>query len=77
MIVVAGKYLGPIKAELNKIASQFNEFFHYRSIDIDVVSVLCGKYYLNIYQQRPMTNNENDWKNSIELLRYYRSTIFK
>jgi oligoribonuclease len=77
IVVVAGKYLGPIRAELKKLAPQFNEFCHYRSIDIDVVSILCEKYFSNIYKQRPITNDENDLKNSIELLRFYRSTIFK
>jgi len=76
-VVVAGKYLGAIRAVLKKLAPQFNEFCHYRSIDIDVVSILCEKYFSNIYKQRPITNDENDLKNSIELLRFYRSTIFK
>jgi len=77
IVVVAGKYLGPIRAQLKKLAPQFNEFCHYRSIDIDVVSIVCEKYFPNIYKQRPMTNDEDDLKNSIELLRFYRSTIFK
>jgi len=77
IVVVAGKYLGPIRAQLNKLAPQFNEFCHYRSIDIDVISIVCEKYFPNIYKQRPMTNDEDDLKNSIELLRFYRSTIFK
>ena len=76
-IVVAGTYLGPIRAQLNKLAPQFNEFCHYRSIDIDVVSIICEKHFPNIYKQRPISDNENDLKNSIELLRFYRSTIFK
>jgi oligoribonuclease (3'-5' exoribonuclease) len=76
-VVVAGKYLGPIRAELKKLAPQFNEFCHYRAIDIDVVSVLCEKWFPNIYKQRPITDDENDLKNSIELLRFYRSSIFK
>ena len=76
-VVVAGKYLGPIRAQLNKLTPEFNEFCHYRSIDIDVVSVICEKWFPDIYQQRPMSTNENELKNSIELLRFYRSTIFK
>jgi oligoribonuclease (3'-5' exoribonuclease) len=76
LVVVAGKYLGPIRAQLKKLAPEFNEFCHYRSIDIDVVSILCEKYFPNTYQQRPMTTDEDDLKNSIELLRFYRATIF-
>jgi oligoribonuclease (3'-5' exoribonuclease) len=76
-VVVAGKYLGQIRAELNTLAAQFNEFCHYRSIDIDVVSIVCEKWYPDIYKQRPITDDKNDLKNSIELLRFYRSTIFK
>ncbi|CAF1020321.1 unnamed protein product [Rotaria sp. Silwood1] len=78
LIVVAGKFLGPIRAQLKKLAPQFNEFCHYRSIDIDVVSILCEKWFPNIYEQRPVKDNDdNNLKNSIELLRFYRSTIFK
>lgn len=77
VVVVAGQYLGAKRAELKKLANEFNEFCHYRSIDIDVVSILCEKFFPNIYQQRPLTNDENDLKNSIELLRFYRSNIFK
>jgi len=76
LVVVAGKYLGPIRAQLKKLAPEFNEFCHYRSIDINVVSILCEKYFPNTYQQRPMTTDEDDLKNSIELLRFYRATIF-
>ncbi|CAF3669711.1 unnamed protein product [Rotaria sp. Silwood1] len=78
LIVVAGKFLGPIRAQLKKLAPQFNEFCHYRSIDIDVISILCEKWFPNIYEQRPVKDNDdNSLKNSIELLRFYRSTIFK
>ncbi len=77
MVVVAGIYLGPIRAELKNLAPEFNEFCHYRSIDIDVVSIICEKIFPNSYQQRPVSKEENDLKNSIELLRFYRSTIFK
>ncbi|CAF1169853.1 unnamed protein product [Rotaria sordida] len=78
LIVVAGKFLGPIRAQLKKLTPQFNEFCHYRSIDIDVISILCEKWFPNIYKQRPFKNdNDNNLKNSIELLRFYRSTIFK
>ncbi|CAF1114554.1 unnamed protein product [Rotaria sordida] len=78
LIVVAGKFLGPIRAQLKKLIPQFNEFCHYRSIDIDVISILCEKWFPNIYKQRPFKNdNDNNLKNSIELLRFYRSTIFK
>jgi oligoribonuclease (3'-5' exoribonuclease) len=77
LVVVAGKFLGPIRAELNKLAPEFNEFCHYRSIDIDVVSILCEKFFPDTYQQRPMTTDRDDLKNSIELLRFYRATIFK
>ncbi|CAF1283289.1 unnamed protein product [Rotaria sordida] len=78
LIVVAGKFLGPIRAQLKELTPQFNEFCHYRSIDIDVISILCEKWFPNIYEQRPFKNdNDNNLKNSIELLRFYRSTIFK
>ncbi|CAF3898697.1 unnamed protein product [Rotaria sp. Silwood2] len=75
-LVVAGKSLGSIRSELKNLAPQFSEFCHYRSIDIDAISVSCEKWFLNIYKQRPF-KNDNDLKNSIELLRFYHSTIFK
>ena len=74
VVVVAGKFLGPIRAQLKELAGEFNEFCHYRSIDIDVVSIFCEKFFPDIYQERPMGN---DLKDCIELLRFYRSTIFQ
>ncbi|CAF1295376.1 unnamed protein product [Rotaria sp. Silwood1] len=75
-LIVAGKFLGPVRSELKKIAPQFNEFCHYRSVDI--VSILCEKWFPNIYKQRPFKNDDgNDLNNSIELVRFYRWTIFK
>ena len=74
VVVVAGEYLGPLRAQLNKLAPKFNEFCHYRSIDVDVVSIVCEQYFPNTYQQRP---SSTDLKKSIELLRFYRATIFK
>ena len=76
-VVVAGTFLGSIRAQLNELASRFNEFCHYRSIDVDVVSIVCEKFFPSIYQQRPISEEVNDVKHSIELLRFYRSTIFK
>ncbi|CAM4843439.1 unnamed protein product [Rotaria magnacalcarata] len=76
-IVVAGMFLGPIRAHLEQLAPQFNEFCHYRSIDVDVISLICEKWFPNIYKQRTLINDENQLKYSIELLRFYRSTIFK
>ena len=77
MIVVAGTFLGSIRAQLKQLVPSFNEFCHYRSIDVDVVSILCEKWFPNIYKQRPITNHGNHLKNAIQLLRFYRSTIFK
>ncbi|CAF1492288.1 unnamed protein product [Rotaria sp. Silwood1] len=79
IIVVAGKFLGPIRSQLKKIAPQFNEFCHYRSVDVDVVSILCEKWFPNTYERRPFKDDDDDnhLKKSIELLRFYRSTIFK
>ncbi|CAF3780451.1 unnamed protein product [Adineta steineri] len=74
MVVVAGTYLGSIRAELKNLAPNFNEFCHYRSIDIDVISLICEKWFPNIYKQRPIGD---DLQHSIELLRFYQSNIFK
>ncbi|CAF1012001.1 unnamed protein product [Adineta ricciae] len=77
-VAVAGKHLGPIRAQLKILAPEFNEFCHYRSIDIDVVSVICEQWFPDVYKQRPTHDEkENNLKNSIELLRFYRSRIFK
>ena len=77
MIVPAGMHLGPVRAQLKKIALEFNEFCHYRSADVDVVSVLCEKWFPKTYAKRPVSGEKNDLKQSIDLLHYYRSAIFK
>lgn len=76
-IVVAGQFLGSIRARLKQLAPDFNEFCHYRSIDVDVISLVCEKYYPNVYVKRPMVEDEYELQYSIQLLRFYRSSIFK
>ena len=76
-VPLAGRALGPLRAQLKNVAEEFNEFCHYRSIDVDVISVICENLFPRIYQRRPKASRNKSLFYSIELLRYYRSTIFK
>lgn len=77
-VVVAGKHLGPIRAQLKTLAPEFNEFCHYRSIDVDVVSLVCQQWFPQVDKKQPAAGDSNTGlQHSIELLRFYRSRIFK
>jgi oligoribonuclease len=76
-VPLAGRALGPLRASLRRMAPEFNEFCHYRSVDVDVVSLLCEKWFSRAFQQRPDKCSDNTLRDTIELLRYYRTRIFK
>ena len=77
LVPVAGRCLGPLRTRLKQLAVEFNEYCHYRSVDVDVLSLVCEHLFPEIYQRRPISTAEHDLRHSIELLRFYRSTIFK
>ena len=77
LVPVAGRCVGPLRAQLKRLALPFNEFCHYRSVDVDVLSLVCEHQFPEIYQRRPISTDEHDLNHSIELLRFYRSTIFQ
>lgn len=77
MIPMAGRRLGSLRGFLQETAPELNEYCHYRSIDIDVVSLVCQAYFPEVYQARPYQLEELSLYQSIDLLRYYRNNIFR
>jgi oligoribonuclease len=76
-VPIAGRNLGVIRAQLKNRALKLNEFCHYRSVDVDVITLLCEQWFPHVHENRPISIDGNTLMNSIELLRYYRSTIFQ
>ncbi len=60
--------------------SRLNEYLHYRTIDVSSIKELARRWYPKIYFAAPAkTGNHRalgDMQDSIEELKYYRSSIF-
>ena len=60
--------------------SRLNEYLHYRTVDVSGIKELARRWYPKIYFAAPAkTGNHRalgDIKDSIEELKYYRSSIF-
>jgi oligoribonuclease len=60
--------------------SRLNEYLHYRTIDVSSIKELARRWYPKIYFAAPVkTGNHRalgDIQDSIEELKYYRSSIF-
>jgi oligoribonuclease len=58
----------------------FDEFLHYRSIDVSSVKELCRRWYPEPYNNRPrksdMHRAAEDVTDSIAELRFYREHLF-
>jgi oligoribonuclease len=59
---------------------RLNEYLHYRTIDVSSIKELARRWYPKVYFNAPKkTGNHRalgDIQDSIEELRYYRSSIF-
>jgi oligoribonuclease len=60
--------------------SRLNEYLHYRTVDVSSIKELARRWYPKIYFAAPAkTGNHRalgDIQDSIEELKYYRSSIF-
>jgi len=60
--------------------SRLNEYLHYRTVDVSSIKELARRWYPKIYFAAPATTGNHralgDIQDSIEELKYYRSSIF-
>jgi len=80
---ICGQRVHIDRARLERVSPQFISCCHYRSIDVDVLNVLCRRWARSVYENRPLiaATASNDLvmelKGSIQLLQYYRANVFK
>jgi oligoribonuclease len=59
---------------------KFNEYLHYRTIDVSTIKELARRWYPKTYYKAPAKDGNHralgDIRDSIEELDYYRASIF-
>jgi oligoribonuclease len=77
---LAGNSVGMDRNFIARDMPKLNEYLHYRTIDVSSIKELAKRWYPKVYFSAPKkTGNHRalgDIKDSIEELRYYRTSIF-
>lgn len=77
---LAGNSVGMDRNFISRDMPRLNEYLHYRTVDVSSIKELAKRWYPKVYFNAPKkTGNHRalgDIKDSIEELRYYRSSIF-
>lgn len=78
---LAGNSIHVDRQFLSKYMPKFTEYLHYRIVDVSTVKELCRRWYPGQFGKAPPKQGKHraleDIKESIEELKYYRSSIFK
>ena len=78
-VPLAGNSIGTDRMFLNRQMPTLDGYLHYRNIDVSSIKELTRRWYPRVYFQLPKkTGNHRalaDIKESIQELRYYRSTV--
>jgi oligoribonuclease len=74
-----GNSIGTDRRFLGKYMPDFDEYLHYRSIDVSSLKELCRRWYPAVYRKRPGKAEQHraldDIRESIEELRFYRANL--
>jgi oligoribonuclease len=77
---LAGNSVGMDRNFIARDMPKLNEYLHYRTVDVSSIKELARRWYPKVYFNAPKkTGNHRalgDIKDSIEELRYYKSTIY-
>ncbi|CAI9717080.1 mitochondrial [Octopus vulgaris] len=78
---LAGNSIYMDKMFLQKYMPKFTDFLHYRIIDVSSVKELCRRWYKDEFKNSPEKSlshrGQEDIKESIKELQYYKMKIFK
>lgn len=78
---LCGNSIGMDRRFLARYMSEFDEFLHYRSVDVSSLKELCRRWYPEVYRKRPGKAEQHraldDIRESIAELRYYRDTMLR
>ena len=77
---LAGNSVSVDRTFIARFLPEFNNYLHYRTVDVSSVKELARRWYPKVYFASPKkTGNHRalgDIRDSIEELEYYRKTIF-
>ncbi|XP_033750849.1 oligoribonuclease, mitochondrial-like [Pecten maximus] len=81
MAILSGNSVHADKVFLDKFMPEFMAHLHYRIVDVSTVKELCRRWYPETYKKAPSKKGSHraleDIKESIEELRFYKTSIFK
>lgn len=76
---LAGNTIGTDRMFLNRYMPELDDYLHYRNIDVSSIKELTRRWYPRVYFQLPKKAGGHralaDIRESIQELRYYRSTV--
>ena len=80
-VPLCGNSIGTDRRFLAAQLPTIDDWLHYRSIDVSTVKELCRRWYPQAFGEVPTKGGRHraldDIRESVEELRYYRSTIFR
>jgi len=80
-VPLAGNSIGMDRRFLAAYLPEVDDYLHYRSIDVSTVKELCRRWFPEAFSKAPGKAGGHraldDIRESVEELRYYRSTIFR
>jgi oligoribonuclease len=78
---LCGNSIGVDRRFLDRYLPSVDQYVHYRSIDVSSLKELCRRWYPDVYKGRPGKKETHraldDILESIEELRYYRSSMLR
>ena len=80
-VPLCGNSIGTDRRFLARALPEIEEFLHYRSIDVSTIKELARRWYPTEYAAMPRKDGGHraldDIRESLDELRYWRSTVFK
>lgn len=80
-VPLCGNSIGTDRRFLAAQMPSIDDWLHYRSVDVSTLKELCRRWYPQVLEEAPKKGGNHraldDVRESIEELRYYRSTLFR
>ena len=80
-VPLCGNSIGTDRRFLAAHLPSIDDWLHYRSVDVSTLKELCRRWYPEVLEKAPTKGGHHraldDVRESVEELRYYRSTIFR
>jgi oligoribonuclease len=80
-VPLCGNSIGTDRRFLVKHLPSIEEYLHYRSVDVSTIKELCRRWYPDVLANAPEKAGGHraldDIRESVEELKYYRTSVFK